>query len=578
MSVATLPRTRKREHTLAWVNRQKYIPQSTVQAAALDSVYPDWRKTLNGAWFTSLEEAEAFVKARGFFPRAKAQDLAEKTLGIWLATQRYRAGLLSPDRLDLLNSRLPGWNKSKDEAWNERLDEVCAIAARLGRIPGVTDKDAEVRRAGVWLRKYAKSPLGDPQVVVLNDRLPGWNDSGFDARWVRNMDALVAFLEVHGRFPSQHEEDRDARRLGVWLHSRRQGIDTLSQCRRDELTRRAPGWDRSADDKWDENLEFVATYFTEHGAFPSDHSKDPVVAAAGRWMRIQRSKRSSMSQRRTDALDARLPGWQRNKDEKWEAMLDFVAGFMHRNGRFPSWSASAGSEERGAAIWLQRQRKGTGMTSVREAMLDERIPSWRETADDLWFRNLSACEAFYKKNGRRAVSTSTDAEERRLAIWFNNASRATMSEERAAAFAAADLGDLRSRDQVWADTLDLVSAFRAAHGRFPTATGKVPGERTLATWLTNHRQGKAAISQERRTAMNARIPEWDLTLEDIWRLKLQACVGFVQLHGRLPSSGKNAGEAEKKSAEWVGQQRKAKRVSRPDREAILDEQLPGWRG
>jgi hypothetical protein len=218
------------------------------------------------------------------------------------------------------------------------------------------------------------------------------------------------------------------------------------------------------------------------------------------------------------------------------------------------------------------------MTSVREAMLDERIPSWRETADDLWFRNLSACEAFYRKNGRRAVSTSTDAEERRLAIWFNNASRATMSEERAAAFAAAELGDLRNRDQVWADTLDLVSAFRAAHGRFPTATGKVPGERTLATWLTNHRQGKAAISQERRAAMNARIPEWDLTLEDIWRLKLQACVDFVHLHGRLPSSGKNAGEAEKKSAEWVGQQRKAKRVSRPDREAILDEQLPGWRG
>lgn len=576
MSTTPLYRGRTKEQALAWGNRQKHLALSAEQASALDIVYPDWRKTLNGVWFTRLEAVEALVAVNGFFPRAAAKDPAEKQLGIWMAAQRYRVELLSPDRIKLLNERLPGWNKSKDEAWNERLEEICAIVAELGRIPHSTEKETEARRAGVWLKRFAKAPETDPKVITLNERIPGWNDRSNDAVWARNMDALEAFVNTHGRFPTQHEKSRDDRRLGVWLHTRRQAGEGLSDQRRDELTRRVPGWDRSADDKWNDCLDAAVAYFTQHGRLPSDHSSDPKVAASGRWVWTQRTGIDSMPEHRVAALDSRLPGWRARRDDKWESMLEYVEAFVKEKGRFPARSGDI-IESRGA-MWLGRQKKGLGVTLERAARLDAGIPGWRETAEDVWNRKLAEFEAFYQANGRRAWVNAPDSTERALGVWFNNTKNGPLSAERSAALDAADIGVLRSPDEIWSDTLEAVIAFRAAHGRFPTGSGKVSGERQLATWLTNQRGSKAKMSTDRRELMAARLPRWDVTLEDIWRTRLQECVDFVCDHGRLPSLRKGVTEDELKIGQWLCDQRKAKNMVKPRRVAILDARLDGWRG
>lgn len=381
MSTPTHPRTRNRDQILKWASHQKKVPLSAAQATAMDSVYPDWRKTRNGAWYTKLEAVEAFVADKGYIPRAAAKDPAEKRLGIWAETQRYRAAMLSADRIKLLNERLPGWDRSAHDAWSERLEEVCCIVKKIGRVPDTFEAEAESRLAGIWLNKHTKLPESDAKSAILNSRIPGWDDDHSERRWNDNVEALVSFVAAHHRFPNQADKVQESRRLGAWLSNNRHASGRVSPQHRADLDRRVPGWDMSAEDKWGARLELAVTYFAQHGRLPSIHADDRAVAASGRWVGIQRRAGDSLPSRRQVALDAKLPAWRDRRDDKWDAMLEYAVTFESANGHLPS-KVKDDKEQRRAAQWLQSQKMGTGMTPAREQQLDARIPRWREASRD----------------------------------------------------------------------------------------------------------------------------------------------------------------------------------------------------
>jgi hypothetical protein len=68
-----------------------------------------------------------------------------------------------------------------------------------------------------------------------------------------------------------------------------------------------------------------------------------------------------------------------------------------------------------------------------------------------------------------------------------------------------------------------------------------------------------------------------------WAAYLDAYARFVAEHGRLPSSGAGAGEAERVLARWLVRQRKraaGRAAGRPlsgEERRLLDATLPGWR-
>ena len=78
---------------------------------------PSTRKADNAErWQHRLEEIAKLRGAGGDWPRhQKTDDRAERTLGVWLHTQRmdYRAGKLSSNREFLLNEVLPGWREGR---------------------------------------------------------------------------------------------------------------------------------------------------------------------------------------------------------------------------------------------------------------------------------------------------------------------------------------------------------------------------------------------------------------------------------------------------------------------------------
>jgi hypothetical protein len=515
MGTETPPRTRDRQQLIAWASRQKKAPLSAAQATAMDSVYPAWRQTLNGAWFTKLEAVEAFFAADGRFPRAASAEPSEKRIGIWLAAQRAKSELLSAERRKL-----------------------------------------------------------------IDERLPGWNISLHDSRWNQRLDALVEFIAGHDRTPTAKENDKASRTIGVWLNTQRHASD-MPDHRKEQLDVKVPGWNRTTEDKWKEEFDFVVAYCSQHGRLPTDHPQDPRITAAAQWVRTQRTNAGNMPQCRVESLDAALPGWRLRNADKWTAMLDYVAEFEMKQGRLPN-SKSPDKEEARAGSWLTNQRSGIGVTPEREATLDARLPRWRESAKDrAWHRNLRDTESFYKNHGRRPLPNASDPAEKALGAWYrNNAATSTaktLTPERKAAWQSAELGDRRTRNQIWNDNLQAVRQFRTEHGRFPFPSGKEPGEERIALWLSYQRNGR--IDAERRKEIDTLLPGWDITLRDQWDIRFQECCSFVAEQSRFPSrSGRDSTPQERKLGQWIADQRIPKAQQRGDRIQQLDERLPGWRG
>lgn len=443
--------TRTRKQLLDWAARQKHLPLSDDQAHALDTAYPQWRRTLDDKWLVCFNDLVEFFNANQRFPVGSAEDTTEKRLGNWLTTQKKNAETLREDRRDLLDENLPGWAETLRKPWDLRFEEVCAIVADLGRIPVRTDESPDARSALTWLYNNKRLPATDPRVLALNSRIPGWN---------------ISYQDI-----------------------------------------------------WHQKLSDTLAFHSTRGILPNKKSKDPVEKSLGVWLDICRTKWESMPAERRQLLDTGLPGWRRTRDSIWNDYLSLVCAFIAEHDRFPRAKAKAAEEEAALGTWLQRQRsKEDSLDSSRRKTLDERIPGWIQGTPG----------------------------------WGQ-----------------------RDREDTWAAMLDQCVEFVRTHGRLPVVAGQVPSEKRMAVWLRNQRAVKNKMPADRRETLAHQIPGWDITLEEIWQAKLQMCVDFVGVHGRMPSSGKRAPEDEQELGRWLIVQRK--NAAKLQRDGVLDANLPGWR-
>jgi hypothetical protein len=107
-------------------------------------------------------------------------------------------------------------------------------------------------------------------------------------------------------------------------------------------------------------------------------------------------------------------------DEK--KTIELVAGFFAEHGRWPS-AASPSSYERGAGIWLNEQRvadsNGT-MDPFRKSFLDQHLPGWRSSAEDIWQERAREASDFLLCHGRLPDMAADAKGEQLIAIWLNS--------------------------------------------------------------------------------------------------------------------------------------------------------------
>lgn len=277
----------------------------------------------------------------------------------------------------------------------------------------------------------------------------------------------------------------------------------------------------------------------------------------------------------------------------WRGRLQEVIRFRKANGALPRINGvNLSADELKLGTWLGEQRrtlKAGVLSHDRRARLDELVPGWADTHNDVWGSKASEVAAWIAANGRvpRVSGLNVSAEEKKLGVWVKN--------QRAKLKAGKLRPDRRMRlDELvpgWDTTFDDAWDLRAAeiavwiesNGDTPRMKGPNigPEEQIFGTWLGEQRRNLKAgmLSAQRRSRLDELVPGWDATSDDAWGSRATEFGTWVSANGRAPrTAGANRSVEEQRHGKWLSNQRSSLKAGKltSDRNARLSEMLPGW--
>lgn len=295
-------------------------------------------------------------------------------------------------------------------------------------------------------------------------------------------------------------------------------------------------------------------------------------------------------------------GTATNSAEALQARIVDLADWLDCHpGRMPSAYRDRDQRERSLAYFLTRMRRadaaGHATPMVVEA-LDRVLPTWRVSlkSPEHWDARLAVAHEQANASTRKPPrfpdfktdepairSTATWA----LASWrgpeYGYAADATRRPRLQQVHGWTEPRPMRSPGSrndlvVLRRHAEQAAAFHGDHGRPPSQTGPEPGEGPLGDWLSNQRDyarsGDPRWTPEREAILDDVYPGWSGTPDRYdWNGTLRAVVRYRTRHGHLPPRGR--------LCRWLAKRRYEARVGAanltPERLALLDQRLPGWR-
>lgn len=309
-------KTDKNEMVLrSWIEGNKRVNLSPERKARLDQMLPGWNETEQDRWYATFTKVADFCAAHGKSPLKSSKSKEERVLGEWLSSVRQsfkKTDKLDTDQIAALEARIPGWSAGFGERWEDTLKEVVSFIAANNRWPEDGDRGASCS-LGIWLRRQREtlmnniSPENQDRVDALNQNIPGWDET-LDQRWERKLNSLVAYVNVHYKFPSDSDKkDRVVKDLGSWYQVQKRELNSgnLREDRKIALDNAIPHWK----DSWEYKLYKAAATSKVLGKIPSTKDKDKGNASTGLWVARQRRDRAKLTTEQIDALNTVLPMW-----------------------------------------------------------------------------------------------------------------------------------------------------------------------------------------------------------------------------------------------------------------------------
>lgn len=300
-----------------------------------------WMNGLDRRWWRRLDGLIEWCEAHPHrWPSKCSPDIDERALGAWLDAHKIavRGGRASRQfdaaRRQALYESLPGWDASRGDHWNAKLEKIVAwCGAHPGEWPSRGTQDpAEVILNSWLLVQRAASAGGEAAQTfvamgrqqILDDRLPGWDVSYAD-RWDATLERVRAWREARsGAWPNSHSQNLDERVLGSWVDRQRRAARYRHPSsvfnatgRKQVLDDRLPGWNEPFDSRWAAKLELAKIWRAENDdRWPGYVSDDAAENRLGQWISVQRTAARGghgstffAATGRRQILDAALPGW-----------------------------------------------------------------------------------------------------------------------------------------------------------------------------------------------------------------------------------------------------------------------------
>ena len=296
-------------------------------------------------------------------------------LGQWIKRQRMgrRRGILSAERIALLDKIHMNWNPSKVLTWEEsyKLAEAYYHKNRNLDIPR-RYKTEDGYNLGRWINEQRKAKsaekLSVTQIALLDKINMVW-DAIDDLTWDEAYKNAVAYREANGhlRVPLSYETP-EGHKLGIWIRTQRKtkNCGKLSEERIVLLDKIGMIWRERPKQKrlpWNEMYELAKKYHKENGNLKIPIAyKTPDGYNLGIWIRTQQEAKNDgkLSEERIVLLDKIGMIWRERLKQKplpWNEMYELAKKFHKENGNLKILATYKTPDGYKLGGWIRTQRR-----------------------------------------------------------------------------------------------------------------------------------------------------------------------------------------------------------------------------
>jgi len=504
-------------------------------------------------------------------------------LGPWVGQQRITKNKMALERKKLLEAvHSWSWDTLSDK-WDEGFHYLAEYAIQKGhtKVPkGYQTQNGY--RVGGWVgyQRIWFENLSAERKAKL-EALPGWSWNTLSDKWEEGFCRLKEFVERegHSKVPG-NVKLADGFTLGKWVLRQRRvkgGMAPERITRLEELSDWS--WDVLSD-KWEENFRQL-NEFAEH----EGHTQvilDNKTADGYRldsWIRRQRAKKASLSQKRKALLEA-LPGWNWDVlSGMWEEGFRYLNEFVEREGHAQVTFDYETADGYRLGLWVGTQRRTRdGMLPERKARL-EKLTDWSwDVLSDKWGEGFRHLNQFVEREGHAQVPRNfKTVDGYHLGRWVRRQHNSTnLSPERQVRLEALPGWKLKPNTDKWEVSYSYLTEYAAREGnaRVPKAY-KLNNGYSLGGWVRSQRSKRVDMSTERINRLEA-LPGWSWdTLSDMWDEGLRYLKVFSDREGHTKVRQDYKETDEFRLGSWVHTQKQAKDRMSAERRAKL-ESLPGW--
>lgn len=278
----------------------------------LESIGMKWDSVKDRTWMKNYECAKEYYLTHGDL-NINSEFMTEngETLGVWIATQRYRykEKKLGQDRIDLLNEIGMSWNRYVNK-WDLGFLQAEKYYIKHGninvKIDYITEDDFKL---GVWISnqrsKYAKKQMTDSQIRNLESLKMVW--SPMEASWQEGYEQAAFYFQSNGDLDIASDYiSKDGYLLGSWISRQRLNFkkNKLSSQQIELLNQIGMIWDRN-DWRWKEGYKHALEYAECNNLMEINQKYcSPDGYRLGDWISAQKKayRKNELSEDRVDAL------------------------------------------------------------------------------------------------------------------------------------------------------------------------------------------------------------------------------------------------------------------------------------
>ena len=295
-----------------------------------------WEVDNDKIWYDTLKACDGFYQSKQRFPSKESKNKEEKTLGIWIGTQRYnyKNKNMTQERIDECESYIWWvWEVDNDKIWYDTLTACDEFYQKHKKVPSTTSKDKEEKKLGKWIvhqrENYKNRNKTNAKRKPTQERIDAceayewwvWEVDN-DKIWYDTLKACDGFYQSKQRFPSHHSKNKEEKTLGAWIGTQRADYkkknknmtqERIQACEKHEWW----VWEVDNDGPWYDTLKACDGFYKSKQKFPSGMSKEKEEKKLGNWINLQRQNYKKESKRMTQE---RIQACEKHEWWIWEAI------------------------------------------------------------------------------------------------------------------------------------------------------------------------------------------------------------------------------------------------------------------